>query len=90
MRLTFGNMTKKVNVFNLGSQPDDTDDQSFEVNLIENLTSKHNEERELEAECDNELGFNDLSLDEIVNSTVEWVDHKFILSGDNKLDSSIY
>ena len=48
------------------------DDQSFEVNLIENLTSEHNNGIELKAECDNELGSNDLSLDEIVNSTVEW------------------
>ena len=41
MRLTFGNMTKEVNVFNLGEQPYDMDDQSFEVNLIENLMSEH-------------------------------------------------
>ena len=31
------------------------DDQPFEVKLIENLTSEHNEEIELEAECDAEL-----------------------------------
>jgi len=71
MRLTFENITKKVNVFNLGSQPYDMDDQSFVVNLIENLTSEHSDEIELEAEYDNELGSNNLSLDEIVNSTVE-------------------
>ena len=35
MRLTFGDMTKVVNVFNLGEQPCDMDDQSFEVNLID-------------------------------------------------------
>jgi len=34
--------------------------------------SEHSEEIELEAECDNELGFDDVSLDEIVNSKVEW------------------
>jgi len=56
MRLTFRDMTKEVNVFNLGSQPYDMNDQSFKVNLIENLTSEHSEEIELEAECDNELG----------------------------------
>jgi len=72
MRLTFGDMTEEVNIFNLGEQPYDMEDQSFEVNLIENLTSEHSEEIELEAECDNELGSNDVSLDEIVNSTVEW------------------
>jgi len=42
------------------------------MNLIENLTSKHNENIELETEGNNELGSDDLSLDEIVNSTVEW------------------
>ena len=41
MRLTFGDMTKEVNVFHLGKQPRDLDDQSFEVNLIEGLTSEH-------------------------------------------------
>jgi len=48
-------MTKEVNVYNLGEQPCDMDDQPFEVKLIENLTSEHNEEIELEAECDAEL-----------------------------------
>ena len=38
MRLTFGDMTKEVNVFHLGKQPRDLDDQLFEVNLIEGLT----------------------------------------------------
>jgi len=61
-------MTKKVNVFNIESQPDDIDYQSFEINLFENLTSEHNEEIELEAGCDNKLGSDDLSLEEIVNS----------------------
>jgi len=70
MRLTFGDMTKKVNVFNLGSLWYTW--QSFELNLVENLIGEHSEEIELEAGCDNELGSNDLSLDEIVNSTVEW------------------
>jgi len=32
-------MTKEVNIFNLRKQPHDVDDQTFEVNLIENLTS---------------------------------------------------
>ena len=71
MRLIFGDMTKEVNVFNLGSQPYDMDNQSFDVNLIENLMSERIEEIELEAEYDNELGSDELSLDEIVNSIVE-------------------
>ena len=44
MRLTFGDMTREVNVFNLGKQPSDVEDQTFEVNLIENLTSEHGED----------------------------------------------
>jgi len=42
------------------------------MSLIENLTSEHSDEIELEAEYDNDLGSDDLSLDEIVNSTVQW------------------
>jgi len=34
MRLTFGDMTKEVNVFNLGKHPYDINDQPFEVNFI--------------------------------------------------------
>ena len=41
MRLTFGDMTREVNIFNLGKQPRDVEDQTFEVNLIENVTSEH-------------------------------------------------
>ena len=37
MRLTFENMTREVNVFNLGKQPHDVEDQTFEVNLREEL-----------------------------------------------------
>ena len=44
MRLTFGDMTKEVNVFNIEQQPRDMDDEAFEVNLIENLTREHSEE----------------------------------------------
>ena len=39
MRFTFGDMTKEVNVCNLGKQPHDVEDQTFKVNLIENLTN---------------------------------------------------
>ena len=44
MHLTFGDMMKEVNVFHLGKQRRDLDDQSFEVNLIEGLTSEHDKE----------------------------------------------
>ena len=55
MRLTLGDMTKKINVFNLVKHPYDMDDPPFEVNLIEDLTSEHSKEIILEAECDAEL-----------------------------------
>ena len=49
MRLTFGDMTEEVNVFNLGKHPYDINDQPFEVNLIENMISEHKEEITLES-----------------------------------------
>ena len=55
MRLNFGNMIREVNVFNLGKQCHNVEDQTFKVNLIENLTSEHGEELELETDCDFEL-----------------------------------
>jgi len=72
MRLTFGDIIKEVNIFNLGKHPYDMNDQPFEVNLIENVTSKHREEIALEARCDIELESEDFNLDEMVNSTIEW------------------
>ena len=62
MRLTFGDMTREVNVFNLGKQPRDVEDQTFEVNLIENLTSEYREELKLETECDFGLESDDFNL----------------------------
>ena len=72
MRLTFGDMTREVNVFNLGKQPRNLEDQTFEVNLIENLTSEHREELELETECDFGIESDDFNLDQIVDSDVNW------------------
>ena len=72
MRLTFGDITREVNIFNLGKQPRDVEDQTFEVNLIENLTSEHKEELELETECDFGLESDDFNLDQVVESAVNW------------------
>ena len=72
MRLTYGDMTKEVNVFNLGRQPRDINDQIFEVNSIENLTSKHEESIEMETESGFDLDSEDFNLDQIVDSTVDW------------------
>ena len=65
-------MTREVNVFNLGKQPHEVDDQTFEVNLIENLTSEHREELEVETDCDFELESDDFNLDQVVESAVNW------------------
>ena len=86
MRLIFGDMIKKVDVFNLGEQTCDMDDQPFEVNLIENLTSEHSEEIKLEDESYAGLESEDFSLDEIVNSTIEWA---FSLSSLNPVPTSL-
>ena len=71
MRLTFGDMTKEVNVFNLGRQPRDINDQTFEVNFIENLTSEHEESIETETESEFDLGSKGFNLDQIVDSVVD-------------------
>ena len=39
MTLTFGDMNREVNIFSLEKQPRDIEDQTFDANLIENLTS---------------------------------------------------
>jgi len=56
-------VTREVNVFNIGKQSRDVEDQTFEVNLIENLTNEHMEELELETECDFGLESDDFNLD---------------------------
>ena len=72
MRLTFGDMTKEVNIFHLRKQPRDLIDQSFEVNLIEGLISEHEEELEYESGHEFDLESDNFNLDQIVESTVEW------------------
>ena len=72
MRLTFGDMTKEVNIFHLGKQPRDLDDQSFEVNLIEGLTSEQEDGMEYESDNEFDLESNYFNLDQIIESTVEW------------------
>ena len=46
------------------------DDQIFEVNHTENLTSEYSEETELEIECESELGSEEFNLDQIIDSIV--------------------
>ena len=64
MRFTFGDMTKEVNVLDLGKQPRDLEDQTFEVNYIENLTSEHEEP-------ENEFELKHFNLDEIVDFSMD-------------------
>ena len=67
MRLTFGDMTREVNVFNIDKQPRKTRDQTYEVNFVGNNCEKESEESEDESLFLNELfqneyGHLDLSL----------------------------
>jgi len=63
MRLTFGDITREVNVFNQGKQSCNVEDQIFEVNLIEHLISEHREELEPETDYDFKLESDDSKLD---------------------------
>ena len=60
-------MIKKVNVFNLERQPRDINDETFEVNSIENLTSEHEESIEMEKESEFDLESEDFNLDQIID-----------------------
>jgi len=70
--LTFGDMTKEVNVFNLGRQPRDINDQTFEANSIENLTSEYKESIEMETDSEFDLESEDFNLDQVIDSAVDW------------------
>ena len=48
------------------------DNQSFEVNLIEGLTSEHEEVVECQSDHEFDLESDDFNLDQIVEWTVEW------------------
>jgi len=72
MRLTFGDMTKEVNVFNLRRQPRDINNQTFEVNFIENLTSEYEEILEMETKSEFDMDSEDFNLNQIIDSAVDW------------------
>ena len=46
-------------------------DQTFEVNFIENLTSEHEEIMEIDMESDFDLESEDFNLDQIVDSVMD-------------------
>jgi len=56
------------------------DDQSFEVNLIKNLTSEHSKEIELDAEYEFKLESEHFNLDKIIDSAVNWASSLFSLN----------
>ena len=80
MRLTFGDMTKEVNVFNLGKHPYDINDQPFEVNFIENMTSEHKEEITLESKDEEELESSQPSWDWVGSQSKFYRDGEFKLN----------
>ena len=65
-------MTKEVNVFNFGRQPRDINDQTFEVNFIENLTSEYEEILEMETKSEFDMDSEDFNLNQIIDSAVDW------------------
>jgi len=71
MWLTFGDMIKEVNIFNLRKQPRDMNDQTFEVNSIENLTSEHEERIDIDTKSKFDLESEDFNLDQIIDSAVD-------------------
>ena len=73
MRLTFGDITREVNVFNLEKQPHKIRDQTFEVNLIENNCEKVSEGIE------NEFLF----LDELFKNECDYLNDKTYVRNPN-------
>jgi len=61
------------------------DDQTFEVNLIENLISEHSDKLELEAECEFELKSEDFNVDHIVNYTINWASSPILLNSKQQI-----
>ena len=47
-------------------------DQTFEVNSIENLTNEHEESMEIDTESEFDLESEDFNLDQIIDLAVDW------------------
>ena len=73
MRLTFGDITKEVNVFNLEKQPCKIRDQIFEVNFIENNYEEESEGIENES----------LFLDELFKDECNYINEKTYVGDPN-------
>ena len=47
-------------------------DQTFEVNSSENVTSEHEESMEIDTKSEFNLAFEDFNLNQIIDSVVDW------------------
>ena len=73
MRLTFRDMTREVNVFNLKKQPRKIRDQTFEVNFVENNCDEESEGIENES----------LFLNELFKNECDYLDEKAYVGDPN-------
>jgi len=73
MRLTFGDMTKEVNIFNLEKQPRKITDQTFEVNFIKNNCEEESKGIENES----------LFLDKLFKDECDYINEKTYIGDPN-------
>ncbi|XP_020269345.1 uncharacterized protein LOC109844641 [Asparagus officinalis] len=66
MKLSFGNMTVDLNIFNLGRQPSDPSDEPMEVNFIQGISSEQQE-----GECESDSNASDLMIEELSDDELE-------------------
>jgi len=64
-------------------------DQTFEVNSIENLTSEHEEIIEIDTESDFDLKTEDFNLDQVIDSVVDWVSSPSAFDPKRKIQFSL-
>ena len=64
MRLTFGDMTREVNVFNMDKQPRKIKDQTFEVNFVGGNCEEESEDSKDESQFLNELFCDSLNVED--------------------------
>ena len=66
MKLSFGNMTVDLNIFNLGRQPSDPSDEPMEVNFIQGISSEQQE-----GECESDSNASALMIEELSDDELE-------------------
>ena len=83
MKLSFGNMTVDLNIFNLGRQPSDPSDEPMEVNFIQGISSEQQE-----GECESDSNASDLMIEELSDDELEiepLINHVLLLAGNENL-----